>query len=164
MAGVLALVTRAPQQRSAVRATRGHRLVAVAPGAVRGIEVTLDARRFEARRVDGGWQIDGRSAGPGTVAALDDLVNALATLRVVDVFRARDDAGFGFATPRASIVLRTPGRERRVLFGGPNVAGSTLYARRESDPRVMQVGIGVVGEIERVFYQRDRERDAADGR
>ena len=92
--------------------------------------------------------------------ALDDLVATLADLRAVDVFRPRELADFGFEPPRAVITLLTPRRTRRVVLGEATMAGNALYARREGDRRVMQVGIGILTDLERLFYNRQRERAA----
>jgi hypothetical protein len=127
----------------------------VVPRAVRALEVTLDERRFAARPVAGGWEIDGRLANARTAEALADLVDTLGTLRAVDVFRPRDEASYGLDRPRGTIAVVTPRRTRRLVLGASNAAASALYARREGDPRVIQVGTLLLSGIERVFYQRD---------
>ena len=161
MAGVVALATllvmavRAPVRRAGLEAVRGHRVFGVGPRAVRGIEVTLEGRRFIARRAAQGWEIDGLPASAGTADALDDLLETLIGLRAVDVFRSRDRSSFGLERPRAMIDLVTDHGVRRVVLGATNATGGALYARREGDPRVLQVGIVVLSEVERVFFNRD---------
>jgi len=147
---------RAPVQRTGFYALRGHRVFGVRVGAVRRIDVDMAGRRFSARRLDHGWEIDGRGANPGTTGALDDLVETLARLRAVDVFRPKDRTSYGLEPPRGTITVITPRVVRRLLLGDPNTAGSALYARRAEDPRVLQVGMLLLSEIERVFYHRDR--------
>jgi len=158
LGGLLVLGVRGPERQGG--APRGHRVFGVARQAIEAIDVTLGERRFAARRAPGGWTIDGRPAGPGTASALDDLGARLAALRATDVFRPGDGADFGFTRPRAEIVLRTPRGTRRVTLGDTNAAASALYARRAGDARVMQVGIGILSDVERVLYNRDREAAA----
>lgn len=153
---VLVLVVRAPVQRTGLYALRGHRVFGVPRGAVRGIEVVMGGRRFSARRLDHGWEIDGRGANPGTGDALEDLVETVARLRAVDVFRPKDGTSYGLEQPRGTITVTTARAVRRLLLGDSNTAGSALYAHRGEDPRVIQVGTLLLSEIERVFYHRDR--------
>ncbi|TMA72944.1 MAG: DUF4340 domain-containing protein [Deltaproteobacteria bacterium] len=156
MGAVLVLVVRAPVQRTGLYALRGHRVFGVPRGAVRGIEVVMGGRRFSARRLDHGWEIDGRGANPGTGDALEDLVETVARLRAVDVFRPKDGTSYGLEQPRGTITVTTARAVRRLLLGDSNTAGSALYAHRGEDPRVIQVGTLLLSEIERVFYHRDR--------
>jgi hypothetical protein len=155
VAALVAWMVRSPTA-PAPSAVRGHRVFGVAKTSVRQIDVALGERRFTARRTDAGWELDGRPAGPGAAAALDDLLLGLVDLRAVDVFRPRDGSTFGLDVPRATITLHTARGTRRVAVGGANVAGSAFYARREGSPRVVQVGTLILSRIERVFFQRDR--------
>jgi len=156
LGGVLALVVRAPVQRTGFFAVRGHRVFGVPQRAVRGIDVEWWGRRFSARRVDPGWEIDGRRASPGTAEALAALVENVAPLRAVDVFRPQDGTSYGLEPPRGTITVTTARSVRRLLVGDLNTAGTAFYARRGKDPRILQVGMLLLSEIERVFYQRDR--------
>jgi len=122
---------------------------------VHAVEVTLEERRFSARRAGERWEIDGRPASAGTADALTDLVDTLAELRAVDVFRGRDASLYGLDHPRVTIDLITARGRRRVVFGEMTASGSSYYARRVGDPRILQVGVLVLTEIERVFYTRD---------
>ena len=134
---------------------RGTRVMRVVAAHVQTVEVEVGDRRFAARRTGGGWEIDGRVADERTAEALTDLVDTLARLRAVDAFRPRDAASYGLDRPRVTIAISTAHRTRRLLLGDANVAASALYARREGDPRVLQVGIGLLSDVERVFYMRD---------
>ena len=120
---------------------------------MRALEVTLGDRRFAARRTADGWEIDGRPASPRTAEALGDLVVTLARLRAIDVPAARR-ASYGLDHPRGTIVVDMARDRRRLVLGSPNAAASALYARRDGDPRVIQVGIMLLSEIERVFFTR----------
>lgn len=161
LGATLVLLVRAPERRAPSDAARGHRVLGVAPHAVRALEVALDGRRFAARRNTGGWEIDGRPASPRAAEALADLVETLGGLRAVDVFRPRDAASFGLDRPRATIVVVTPRGPRRLVLGDANAAASALYARRDGDPRVLQVGMFLLSGIERVFYTRDASAPGA---
>ena len=152
---MLVLLVRAPERRTGREAVRGHRVVGVARHAIRGIDVALDDRRFSARRTADGWQIDGRPASGATADALQDLAEGLADVRAVDTFRARDASSFGLDRPRATIDVVTSRGSRRLVLGALNSSGSAVYARRTGDPRVVQVGAGLLSDVERVFYTRD---------
>jgi hypothetical protein len=155
VAGLLALVVKAPERLSGPAAVRGHRILGVSRPAVRALDVTLDERRFAAHRRADGWEIDGHPAPPRVADALEDLVDTLARLRAVDVFRSRDPSTYGLDRPRATIEVTANRRRRRLVLGAMNAAGSAFYGMREGDPRVLQVGALIVSEIERVFYTRD---------
>jgi len=160
---VLVLSVRAPITPRGRDAARGHRLFNSERRWVRGIEVELDGRHVASSHARGGWDIDGRPAGRQTAEALGDLLDTLLALRAVDVFRTSDLAAFGLTEPRGTITVVTSRGRRRLLVGGLNAAGSAFYARREDDPRVLQVGTLVLSEIERVFYtlQVGRSRETA---
>ena len=158
LGATLVVLVRAPVRPRGQFAVRGHRVFGLGRGAVRGIEVALEGRRFSARRTAEGWEIDGRRASPGTAAALDDLVETVAGLRAVDSFRSRDTASYGLERPHAAIEVVTARGVRRLVIGDLNAAGSAFYARRAGDPRVLQVGSGLLTGLERVFFNRDGPR------
>ena len=81
LGATLVVLVRAPLRPRGQFAVRGHRVFGLGRGAVRGIEVALEGRRFSARRTAEGWEIDGRRASPGTAAALDDLLETVVGLR-----------------------------------------------------------------------------------
>jgi hypothetical protein len=152
---VLVLLVRAPERRTGREAVRGHRVFGVARHAIRGIDVVLGDRRFSARRTADGWHIDGHPASSATTDALQDLAEGLAGVRAVDTFRARDASSYGLDRPRATIDVVTPRGERHLLLGALNSSGSAVYARRAGDPRIVQVGAGLLSDVERVLYTRD---------
>ena len=154
----LALSTRGPITLRGRDAARGHRLFNTEHRWVRGIEVELDGRHVGSRRTPRGWDVDGRPAAVHTAEALGDLLDTLLALRAVDVFRTPDPTAFGLGRPRGMITVVTGRGPRRLLVGGLNAAGSAFYARREGDPRVLQVGTLVLSEIERVFYTTEPGR------
>jgi len=124
--------------------------------AVTGVTVVLGERRVEAERRGDAWTVDGAAATPGAADALRDLVTTLAGLRSVDVFRARDGASYGLDRPHGSIEVRTARVRRRLDLGEFTAGGGTLYARRTGDPRVLQIGTGLLSTLQRVLYERDR--------
>ena len=138
---------------------RGHRIFRASPGAVRGIDVALGERHFAARRTADGWTIDGRSADKRVTDALVDLSHTLTTLRAVDVFRHEEPSHFGLDDPTGTITLSTARGEQRLVLGSHNSASTTLYARRDDDPRLLQVGTLLLSSLDRVFYCRDRPGD-----
>ncbi len=153
LAAGLVLVLRAPVRRTGAQAARGTRVFRVPRQAVRGVDVTLGERRVAARRDAAGWKLDDRPASASLAAALDDLVLALVELRALDAFRPRESVSYGFDRPQGVIALATAARSVRLVLGEPNAAGSALYARRAGDPRVLQVGTGLLSSLERVFYR-----------
>ena len=155
---MLVLSVRAPLPRTGPDAVRGRRVLAVGRHAVRGIDAVLEERRFSARRTADGWELDGRPASAASADALQDLLDALVGLRAVDTFRARDTSSYGLDRPRATIDVHTRRGPRRLLLGAMNSAGSALYAGLSGDPRIVQVGVGLLSGLERVFYTRDGSR------
>jgi hypothetical protein len=135
---------------------RGHRVFRLSSAALESLELRMAERMLTARPTANGWDVDGEPAPRTVAAALDDLRAALVHLRAVDVFRPRDVASYGLDRPRMTLVVRTPRAVRRVTLGAANAAGSAFYARRDDDPRVMQVGSLLVGGVERVFFERAR--------
>jgi len=153
---VLVSTIRAPERPTGCYAVRAHRVFGVPAHAVTGVTVVLGPQRFEAERHGEAWTIDGGATTPGAVDALRDLVTTLAELRSVDVFRVRDGASYGLDRPHGSIEVRTVRVRRRVDLGELTAGGGTLYARRTGDPRVMQIGTGLLSTLQRVLYERDR--------
>ena len=154
--GAVLVVLVRPPERPPPPGERGHRIFRVSARAVRGIDVALGERSFSARRTAAGWTIDGKTAGTHTAEALEDLVTLLATLRAVDVFRHEDPSHFGLEQPSGTISLVTARGERRLTLGAPNLASTALYARRDGDPRLLQVGTMLISSLDRVFYRRDQ--------
>jgi hypothetical protein len=152
--GAVLVVLVRPPERPPPPGERGHRIFRVRADAVRGVDVTVGERSFSARRTEDGWTIDGKPANPHTDEALDDLVTMLATLRAVDVFRHDDPSHFGLEQPSGTITLVTTRGEQRLTLGAPNVASSAVYARRDRDPRLLQVGTMLLSALDRVFYRR----------
>jgi len=154
LGAVLVLLVRPPTRPTGRAAVRGHRVVRVPAAAVVRVELAHAGETLRARRIPGGWEVDGRPAAPGVVDALADLVGLLTSLRAIDVFRARDGATYGLDRPRSQIVVATPRRTVALDLGDPNSAGSAFYARRAGDPRVLLLGTTVASALERVLYQR----------
>ena len=155
--GIALVVLVRPPERPPPPGERGHRIFRLSPHAVRGVDVAQGERSFSARRTADGWTIDGKTANTHTTEALDDLVTMLATLRAVDVFRHEDPSHFGLEQPTGTITLVTGRGERRLVLGAPNLASTALYARRDGDPRLLQVGSMLLSALDRVFYRRDQD-------
>ena len=156
--GALVFLVPAPVRRTGFFAVRGHRVFGVPRAAVRSLDVVLDERRFSARRSGETWAVDGRPASAATADALDDLLATLVGLRAIDAFRTRDAGSYGLDRPRATITLATGHERRTLVLGEVNAAGSAFYARRDRDPRILEIGTLLLSEIERVFYTRDGPR------
>ena len=156
----LVALVRRPVVRSGPEAVRGQRAFRVPrSSAVVEIAAMLGAGSFVARSRVTGWEIDGRPADPATADALGDLRDALVRLRALDAFRPRDRSTYGLERPRGAITLRTADvGARRLVLGDLNAAGSAVYARRDHDPRVLQLGTQLLSQLERVLYHRDRTR------
>lgn len=159
---VLVAVIEAPPRRTGEEAAmRGPRVLRVAAHAVRRMAVDAGDRRFTAERDAGGWRLDGMQATPEAAAALRDLATTLARLRAVDAFTPDEPGAFGLDPPRATIVVETNKRRRRLDLGAVTSTGGALYARREGDHRLFTVGVGMLSAVDRVFHQRDLMSGAA---
>jgi hypothetical protein len=158
--GAIALVVvEAPHRPTSRELVRGPRLMKAPASSIREISAVLGERRFTATRADGGWRIDGAAAPAGVGAALDDVVQTLVELRAIDAFRGDGLAQFGLETPHGAVTIvssdGTGGDTERLVLGDFNASGSAIYARRDGDPRVFQIGVFLPSALERVFYQRD---------
>jgi hypothetical protein len=150
---LLVLAVRPPPVPSGPQAVRGRRVLGLHRPHVRSVSVTLRGRRVSAERVGKGWAVGDRSVGGPAVEALDDLVETLVGLRAVDAFLPRDAASYGLDPPQGIVSVTTARGTRTLVLGGLNAAGSAVYARREGDPRVLQVGTALLSALERVFYR-----------
>jgi hypothetical protein len=152
VAGAIAvLVTEPPPRRTGQELARGPRVFRTSPGGIRGIELTLGGRRLVAERTHEGWSSGGAPVAPSTREALHELATCLAGLRAVDAFRTTSFAGFGLDPPNGLLVLATPRGPQRLALGSLNAAGSTLYARRDDEQRVLQIGVYLASVLERVL-------------
>lgn len=159
--GAMALVVvEAPYRPTSRELVRGPRLLKVPAKAIRELRVVFGDRRFTATRTAAGWTLDGAPASPGAAEALDDTVATMLDLRAIDAFRAEQLGQFGLASPQGSITVVTARGTRRIELGDFNAAGSAIYARRDGDRRVFQVGVFLPSAVERVLYQRDSRGDA----
>lgn len=155
-AGAIALlVVEAPYRPTSRELVRGPRLMKAPASSIREISAVLGERRFTATRADGAWRIDGAAAPDGVAAALDDVVQTLVDLRAIDAFRGDGLAQFGLETPHGAVTIVSADDTERLLLGDFNASGSAIYARRDGDPRVFQIGVFLPSALERVFYQRD---------
>jgi hypothetical protein len=142
-AGVLlAVVIEPPVRRTGKELARGPHVFRTSEKGIRRMEVSIGDRRFVGERVPDGWRLDGAPAGPRTSDALQSLAAYLAELRAVDAFRTRDFAGFGLDPPAGVIVVTTG-------------SASAVYARRDDQPRVLQLGSYLLAAIEHVPDGRD---------
>ncbi len=154
--GAIALVVvEAPHRPTSRELVRGPRLMKAPASAIREISAVLGERRFTATRADDTWRIDGAAAPDGVAEALDDVVQTLVDLRAIDAFRGDGLAQFGLETPHGAVTIVSAGDTERLVLGDFNASGSAVYARRDGDPRVFQIGVFLPSALERVFYQRD---------
>jgi len=130
-------------------------LLGVSAHAVVGVDAELDGHRLSARRSAGGWLVDGQPAPAPLAAALDDLVVTLSGLRALDRFHPSASAAYGLEHPRGRVVLATSRGERELSLGDLNAGGSALYAHRRGAATIVQIGVGVLSAVGRVFYFRD---------
>ena len=85
------------------------------------------------------------------MVAVRDLLQSLIDLRAVDQFRGELQASFGLTPPRGTIAIVTAHRTVRLSLGAFTAATSTLYARRDGDRRVFQVGTYLLSQLGRVL-------------
>jgi hypothetical protein len=154
--GVALWIVEAPHRPTSRELVRGSRLVKAQPSAIREVSAVLGERRFSATRADDGWRIDGAPASAGVADALNDVVQTLVDLRAIDAFRSDGGvAQFGLETPHGTVTVVATDETERLQLGDFNAGGSAIYARRDGDPRVFQIGVFLPSALERVFYQRD---------
>lgn len=151
IAVVLALTVHAPERRTGQAAVSGTRLVRVPAHAVQRIDLTLDGRHAVFARAGSGWTANGVALDERGNGATRDLLVSLTGLRAVDQFRGEPQASFGLTPPRGTIVLATPRREVRLWLGAFTATTATVYARRERDHRVFQVGTYLLSQLDRVL-------------
>jgi hypothetical protein len=156
---VLVWLTPAPRRQTGIAALTGARLFKVDAGGVSQLDFRLRDEDASFARRDGAWTADGTPATAGEAAAVDDLVALLVRLRAVDSFRTADLAQFAFDPPQATITLKASGRETVLQVGGFNSTGTTVYGRREGDPRVFQIGTQILSSMQAVLYQRKLARE-----
>lgn len=153
--GIALVVVEAPYRPTSRELVRGPRLMKAPATSIREIAAVFGEQRFTATRVDGAWRIDGAAAPDGVAAALDDVVQTLVELRAIDAFRGDGLAQFGLETPHGTVTIVSDDDTERLVLGDFNTSGSAIYARRDGDPRVFQIGVFLPSALERVFYQRD---------
>jgi hypothetical protein len=153
--GVALWIVEAPHRPTSRELVRGSRLVKAKPSAIREVSAVLGERRFRATRTGDGWRIDGAPASAGVADALNDVVQTLADLRAIDAFRGDGLSQFGLEQPHGAVTIVSADDTERLQLGDFNTAGSAIYARRDGDPRVFQIGVFLPSALERVFYQRD---------
>jgi hypothetical protein len=152
---LLAVVIEPPVRRTGKELARGPHVFRTSEKGIRRMEVSIGDRRFVGERVPNGWRLDGAPAGPRTSDALQSLAAYLAELRAVDAFRTRDFAGFGLDPPAGVIVVTTGRGTTRLAIGTTNASASAVYARRDDQPRVLQLGSYLLAAIEHVPDGRD---------
>jgi hypothetical protein len=153
--GVGLYLVEAPYRPTSRELVRGSRLMKAQPSTIREVSAVLGERRFTATRADDGWRIDGAPAPAGVADALNDVVQTLVDLRAIDAFRGDGLAQFGLEQPRGSVTVVSADDTELLQLGDFNTTGSAIYARRDGDPRVFQIGVFLPSALERVFYQRD---------
>ena len=163
-AGVALLLVPAPRRLAGPERVRGPAVLRVQEAQVRAVVVRLGSRTVAASRTPAGWVANGRSAPLPLAEALDALVAMLARLRAVHAFRAPDLAPFGLDAPRATVTVEGPRGARVLHLGRYDSAGSTIYARRDGDPRIFRVGVALQSALERVLYHAEQAERATSSR
>jgi hypothetical protein len=110
-----------------------------------GVAVTAGARRVEARRVDGRWQVATPHAGAVTSDLIDALLAAILEAPAEPVAAdAEERAAFGLEQPYARVELtRREGRPVTLLVGGTNPADTGVYGQLEGNPQIVLMGLNV---------------------
>ena len=98
------------------------------------------ARKDDGR---GGWTITKPKAMEADPRAVEEFLRALLLAKVSRIVdeTGTDLASYGLATPSLSVSLRLPSGTQTVLFGDPGPLSSSLYAKRDGDPKVFLTSI-----------------------
>jgi hypothetical protein len=109
------------------------------------VAVTAGARRVEARRADGRWQVAAPHGDRVTSDLVDALLAAILEAPAEPVASdAEDRAAFGLDHPFARVELtRRTGPPVTLVVGGNNPAETGVYGQLEGNPQIVLMGLNV---------------------
>jgi hypothetical protein len=125
---------------------------------VRAIHVREGERELRATRTADGWRIESPpGAGPGSGETVEAMVATLVSMVALDEFvrPELDRRTIGLEPPRVVVELTVRGRETamELRLGDYTPTGGSVYGALTSDPRILQVGAAIAGEVERALYR-----------
>jgi hypothetical protein len=130
---------------------------------IAALEIQRGATVVRCRRVQGRWKVVDPADGSVPSDLIAGLITNLTQLPDVEVVtdNPTDPAQFGLDTPASQLVL-TPvsGEPITVRIGGPNPAGTALYAQRGASARVFLIGLNVRYYVDLVFEGLQRTPEA----
>jgi hypothetical protein len=136
-----------PQSASSTTASNTVKLVNIPADQLQQIDIKKnDGTGIDLKRTNGKWQI----IAPATVSADQDavsgLTSALAPLNADSVVAENGSAGsqYGLNNPSLTVTLNLKnGKKDTVKFGDDAPAGSLVYAKADSDPKIYAVSSSV---------------------
>jgi hypothetical protein len=136
------------QQQRIEQETAAKRLIDFNVDDVQGLKLHSQAGDVDVSRApnDGqdSWIITAPKALEADPRAVNDL---LRTLSLAKVSRVVDEAGtdlstYGLATPAMSVTIRLESGSQTILFGDAGPLSASVYAKRESEPKILLTSIG----------------------
>jgi len=127
--------------------------------------ISIESKEAEAIRLvkeADGWRMVAPFAAPADSSAVDSILTRAGELEADEVVveTTEDLAQYGLAPPARTLTVTVEGEDepRVVEFGDPAPAGSAVYARTPSSPRVYTVASWVVSSFDtKPFDLRDRD-------
>lgn len=117
---------------------RDKKVVTLAAARVQKIRITSGADSVGLSKSDSQWKItsgmEGAASDVAEFAAVDDLLKALGDLSATG-YEANEDAGFGFASPRATLDLTVEGEVQpvRLVVGGLTPSKTGAYVKNANE-------------------------------
>ncbi len=143
LSGVVWWSKRHPEATATPLPAAAPKLADIAAGQIKQIDLTKkDGSTLTITRQDGKWAITSPEALPADQDAVNSLVGALNPLTSDNVVENQPSnvAQFGLNKPSLTVTVHeTNGKTDRIYFGDDIPAGSLLYARVGSDPKVYAV-------------------------
>ncbi len=136
-----------PSTASSTPATTSPKLVEIPEKEVQSVDLKKkDGSSVDVERVAGKWQITAPEKWYADQDAANSLVTALSPVSADNVVEDKtgDPAKYGLNTPSLTVTVhRTNGKSDQIFFGDDVPAGSLVYARVNSDPKVYAVSSSV---------------------
>lgn len=147
LAGLVWLVEMPAQHRRIESETAARRLMDFNINEVQALKLHFQAGDIEMSRASNGrpdtWTVTAPKAVEADSRAVDDFLRTLSLAKVSRVVdeSVTDLSTYGLATPALSVTVVLPSGSQTILFGDPGPLSTSLYAKRESEPKVLLTSI-----------------------
>jgi hypothetical protein len=132
---------------------RGEKIVACGEAPITAIEIRAGDRTLAARRSGERWSTDAPVADRDRAGlAIADLAQSLCDLPILDrIAEPGALADYGLEAPGVSLVIDRAGGRTTLDLGAASPAQNLLYARFREDAAVLQVGVLLRHEVQKVL-------------